>query len=273
MLEGKPRGDVIAAEDDRDGKQQDNAQPAWNRFPCNAPAPSVESVQGYHSLAPAVGRIRTAMATPCPFPTRAVYAASASASPTSPRASVSIPAYGALRGSPSAMARCGCAARARTIMCWRSTRARKSKSCASISAAASRADVDALHRQAQTAGATSVESPAVLDEPGGGYGFALRDPEGRVLRVIAAAQRRADTRAGADQPGPASRTWSSTHTAGARRWPFSRAALGFTVSDRSVLTFVRCNADHHSIAFHPGEAPTLHHIAFEVPTSMPSCAA
>jgi catechol 2,3-dioxygenase-like lactoylglutathione lyase family enzyme len=41
-------------------------------------------------------------------------------------------------------------------------------------------------------------------------------------------------------------------------------ALGFEVSDRSVLTFLRCNADHHSIAFHPGAAPTLHHVAFEM---------
>jgi catechol 2,3-dioxygenase len=41
-------------------------------------------------------------------------------------------------------------------------------------------------------------------------------------------------------------------------------ALGFEVSDRSLLTFIRCNADHHSIAFHPGESATLHHIAFEM---------
>ena len=41
-------------------------------------------------------------------------------------------------------------------------------------------------------------------------------------------------------------------------------ALGFEVSDRSLLTFIRCNADHHSLAFHPGESATLHHIAFEM---------
>lgn len=39
-------------------------------------------------------------------------------------------------------------------------------------------------------------------------------------------------------------------------------ALGFQVSDRSLLTFIRCNDDHHSIAFHPGDRSTLHHIAF-----------
>jgi len=41
-------------------------------------------------------------------------------------------------------------------------------------------------------------------------------------------------------------------------------ALGFQISDRSLLTFVRCNADHHNLAFHPGESSTLHHIAFEM---------
>jgi catechol 2,3-dioxygenase len=41
-------------------------------------------------------------------------------------------------------------------------------------------------------------------------------------------------------------------------------ALGFSVSDRSLLTFIRCNSDHHSVAFHPGERASLHHIAFEM---------
>jgi catechol 2,3-dioxygenase len=36
------------------------------------------------------------------------------------------------------------------------------------------------------------------------------------------------------------------------------------VSDRSLLTFIRCNSDHHSVAFHPGERASLHHIAFEM---------
>jgi catechol 2,3-dioxygenase len=40
--------------------------------------------------------------------------------------------------------------------------------------------------------------------------------------------------------------------------------LGFSVSDRSLLTFVRCGPDHHSVAFHPGESSSLHHIAFEM---------
>jgi len=42
--------------------------------------------------------------------------------------------------------------------------------------------------------------------------------------------------------------------------------LGFRVSDRfpGVLSWARCNADHHSAGFAPAEAPGLHHIAYEI---------
>ena len=129
-------------------------------------------------------------------------------------------------------------------------------------AAADRATVDALYGRARAAGADA-RAPAPLEEPGGGYAFALRDPEGRALRVVAG-----------DAPQPllpdaADRPRKITHVVlnsprqedAARFWC---EALGFVVSDRSRLTFLRCNADHHSIAFHPGAAATLHHVAFEM---------
>lgn len=42
--------------------------------------------------------------------------------------------------------------------------------------------------------------------------------------------------------------------------------LGFRVSDRfpGVLSWARCNADHHSVGFAPAAAPGIHHIAFEI---------
>ena len=42
--------------------------------------------------------------------------------------------------------------------------------------------------------------------------------------------------------------------------------LGFRISDRfpGVLSWARCNRDHHSVGFAPAEAPGLHHIAFEI---------
>ena len=83
-----------------------------------------------------------------------------------------------------------------------------------------------------------------------------------MLRVIAGDARHPDARASrpaaADHP-PVLNT--PRQEAAAAFWV---KALGFDVSDRSLLTFIRCNDDHHNVAFHPGESSTLHHIAFEM---------
>ena len=129
-------------------------------------------------------------------------------------------------------------------------------------AAGTRGDVDRLHARAAAAGAAPIEAPAALTEPGGGYGFGFMDPEGRVVRVIADDARPAPTRA---EDAPLGITHVVLNTPRQEQAAaFWVAALGFKVSDRSLLTFIRCNSDHHSIAFHPGEASSLHHIAFEM---------
>lgn len=130
-------------------------------------------------------------------------------------------------------------------------------------AAAGRGEVDALHARVRSRGAAALEAPGAVTEPGGGYGFSFKDPEGRVLRVIAG-----DARHGVN-PLP-DHPIKVTHVVlnapdTARAAGFFVEALGFRVSDRSLLTFVRCNTDHHNFAFHPGDASTLHHIAFEMP--------
>jgi len=130
-------------------------------------------------------------------------------------------------------------------------------------AAASRADVDRLHLRAKNAGAPQIDPPAAIGEPGGGYGFVFADPEGRVIRVIAGDARHADAAVTPERPVQLAHVVLNTprQEDAAAFWV---AALGFEVSDRSLLTFIRCNADHHNIAFHPGESSTLHHIAFEM---------
>ena len=130
-------------------------------------------------------------------------------------------------------------------------------------AAASRAAVDQLHLRVKQAGAAQLQGPGAIDEPGGGYGFSFMDPENRVLRVIADDARHADAAVLPDRPVKITHIVLNTprQEDAAAFWV---KALGFAVSDRSVLTFIRCNADHHNIAFHPGESSTLHHIAFEM---------
>src|SRR5689334_24353391 len=129
-------------------------------------------------------------------------------------------------------------------------------------AAGSRGDVDKLHAMAEAAGAAQIEAAADIAEPGGGYGFGFMDPEGRVVRVIAGDARHEAIQA-PECPVKITHVVLNTprQEAAAAFWV---KALGFKVSDRSLLTFIRCNSDHHSIAFHPGEASSLHHIAFEM---------
>ena len=129
-------------------------------------------------------------------------------------------------------------------------------------AAADRAAVDALHQRVVRMGVAAT-LPAAVDEPGGGYAFSFADPEGRMLRVIAGEQRHADAAVVPDRPHKITHVVFNTprQEEAANFWV---DALGFSVSDRSLLTFIRCNADHHSVAFHPGERASLHHIAFEM---------
>jgi catechol 2,3-dioxygenase-like lactoylglutathione lyase family enzyme len=130
-------------------------------------------------------------------------------------------------------------------------------------AAADRNAVDRLHARVTAAGAPQAAAPAPIAEPGGGYGFAFMDPEGRSVRVIAEDARHADARLLPDRPERITHVVLNTPRQ-EDAVAFWVQALGFQVSDRSLLTFIRCNDDHHSIAFHPAERATLHHIAFEM---------
>ncbi len=130
-------------------------------------------------------------------------------------------------------------------------------------AAADRGAVDRLHERARAAGIPQIDPPAPIAEPGGGYGFTFIDPEGRVVRVIAEDARHEDARMLPDRPVKITHIVLNTprQEDAAAFWV---KALGFEISDRSLLTFIRCDADHHNLAFHPGESSTLHHIAFEM---------
>jgi catechol 2,3-dioxygenase len=130
-------------------------------------------------------------------------------------------------------------------------------------AAADRDAVGRLHARVTAAGAPQVGTPGPIDEPGGGYGFAFLDPEGRSVRLIAGDARHADACLVPDRPERITHVVLNTaHPEDAAA--FWVQALGFQISDRSMLTFIRCNDDHHSIAFHPAERATLHHMAFEM---------
>jgi catechol 2,3-dioxygenase len=130
-------------------------------------------------------------------------------------------------------------------------------------AAADRAAVDVLYKRVAALTVPAIQPPAETSEPGGGYAFTFCDPEGRTVRVIAEDRTHADARVMPDFPHKITHVVLNTPRQEeiAKFWV---DALGFSVSDRSLLTFLRCSSDHHSIAFHPGDSASLHHIAFEM---------
>ena len=126
------------------------------------------------------------------------------------------------------------------------------------------ATVDALHAGLGAAGIGDATTPAPITEPGGGYGFSFRDPDGRVLRILAGGAAHADAAPRPDRPGKITHVVLNAPDPAAMSAFYCRH-LGFRVIDRTrFLTFLCCNADHHSIAFAQGERPSLHHIAFEM---------
>jgi len=132
-------------------------------------------------------------------------------------------------------------------------------------AASSREAVDQLHAKLKGYGAEVVGKPADLPRnAGGGYGFAFRSPEGHALNVSS------DVAQHPEKANDRSRPTKLSHVVlnSARideQTSFFMDALGFRVSDKTqMMHFVRCSADHHSIALARAEGPSLNHMAYEM---------
>lgn len=134
-------------------------------------------------------------------------------------------------------------------------------------AVAENAQVDALHASLVARGIPVLNAPAPLVTPGGGYGFELLDPERRRLRISAGVTPHADAGDAIDRPRKASHVVLNTMDMD-REIAFFTEALGFRVSDFSEnqMAFLRCNTDHHSIAFNRSDRNSVNHMAFEMPS-------
>lgn len=134
------------------------------------------------------------------------------------------------------------------------------------------AAVDALAEDLIAKGVKIISEPDQLDTLGGGYGFRFFDLEGRTLEVsadVALRQHRKIEEREAipvrlshvvlNSPQPEKmRQWYETH-------------LGFRLSDTlnhphmgDLFYFMRCNAQHHSIAIARGPHASLQHASFEL---------
>jgi catechol 2,3-dioxygenase-like lactoylglutathione lyase family enzyme len=132
-------------------------------------------------------------------------------------------------------------------------------------AAANIAAVDALYEQAGKFGATVLAKPQQLPAAaGGGYGVTLQGPEN--LRVTVSSDVARSDVSESDPSRPDKLTHVVLNSADVpAQMKFFLDLLGFRLSDSTDrMEFIRCGADHHTIALAHGDGLSLNHAAFEM---------
>jgi catechol 2,3-dioxygenase-like lactoylglutathione lyase family enzyme len=131
--------------------------------------------------------------------------------------------------------------------------------------ASDRDAVNALHAKATAFGISVTGAPAELPaSAGGGYGFQFRTPEGHVLNIAADVARHPDVVSDRSRPFKVAHVVLNSAKI-EEQSQFMIDLLGFKRSDTTqIMDFIRCCADHHSIAFARANGPTLNHVAYEM---------
>ena len=138
--------------------------------------------------------------------------------------------------------------------------------CSITFRAPSRAAVDAAARTVPAMGGRILVPPGPVAWPGGGYGVAMVDPQGRTLRLVHGDAMREPDPPGADRPERLSHVNINSQDSDATA-RFYTDALGFRLTDRSkIMAFVRCNSDHHAVVIADAAVNGLNHVAFMMPS-------
>jgi catechol 2,3-dioxygenase len=133
------------------------------------------------------------------------------------------------------------------------------------------AALPAVAQAAVAAGGRVISGPAPLPEdPAGGLGVTVRDPDGRLYQVVhgdrPAAPLPADPGAERDRPVRLAHAVLNAHDVPLAQG-FLQQALGFRLADRTrIMAFMNCDRDHHSLAFGDTDNDALNHIAFLMPS-------
>ena len=131
-------------------------------------------------------------------------------------------------------------------------------------AAMNRVAVDALAARAKAQGVALSAPTDLPTSAGGGYGFQFRTPEGHALNISADVACHRDVHSDSSMPDKLSHVVLNSANID-QQTSFFIDTLGFRLSDKTdLMDFVRCSADHHSIAMARGSGPTLNHCAFEM---------
>ena len=126
------------------------------------------------------------------------------------------------------------------------------------------------------AGGRVVLARGALAEPGGGEAITIADPAGRIFRLVhgdeqmPAASSSTEAARRPDSPSQdrpirlAHVVLNSADILASQK--FLETVLDFSLADRTrIMAFMRCNDDHHSIAFGDTDNNALNHIAFVMP--------
>lgn len=133
-------------------------------------------------------------------------------------------------------------------------------------AVADRGAVDQLCAKAKGYGVAIADDPAPLEaSAGGGYGFRFETPDGLPMTISSDSAQHPDVVVDRSRPTKISHVvLNSARTDD--QVPFFIDVLGFKLSDSThMMEFLRCSADHHSIAIFRNNGPSLNHVAYELP--------
>ena len=100
---------------------------------------------------------------------------------------------------------------------------------------------------------------------GGGYGFRFETPDGLPMSISSDSVQHPNVVLDRSRPTKISHVvLNSARTDD--QVPFFIDVLGFRLSDSThMMEFLRCSADHHSIAIFRNNGPSLNHVAYELP--------
>ncbi|MEU6041400.1 VOC family protein [Actinomadura sp. NPDC047616] len=130
-------------------------------------------------------------------------------------------------------------------------------------------EVDEAARRLEALGVPLLAGPGRLDQAGGGYGLRFADPENRLIELSADVEAVAPRDPGGREAVPRKVAHVVLNTVDIdAACAFYTTVLGMRISDWSEhqMAFLRCNSDHHVIAFNQAEWTSVNHVAYELPS-------
>ncbi|MFP5015689.1 VOC family protein [Paenarthrobacter ureafaciens] len=128
-------------------------------------------------------------------------------------------------------------------------------------------DVDSAATKLVALGIPLFREPGPLDDAAGGYGLHLVDPEGRLVELSANVHAVVSQEPAGRRALPRKIAHVVLNTVDIdRATAFYTQVLGMRISDWSEhqMAFLRCNSEHHAIAFNQAPWTSVNHVAYEM---------